>query len=107
MEEERRQEKEGFLMTRISKKYIEIGQVTLEYMVCMIAAVLLLVGMIQAASWTGRELVDRRQTHEAVLVTPIGHDQAKPLEQIRPLFFKGTEFGGSSVASNVFGNFLY
>ncbi|MDP2652468.1 MAG: hypothetical protein Q8Q08_00375 [Candidatus Omnitrophota bacterium] len=68
----------------------------LEFSFCMIATVILLLGMIKIFVWCGKDLVARRKAHENVLRqgTPVG---------IRPVFYYSTRMG-AAVDSNIFGN---
>jgi hypothetical protein len=79
------------------------GQVSLEFMFGMIGVVLLVVGMIQVFAWTGNDLMKRFNSHEALLVSPVGTSQpAAPLEQVRPMFYSVTKIN-ATVNSNIFG----
>jgi hypothetical protein len=78
------------------------GQVTMEFTFGLVAIVLLIVGMIKVMAWCGRDLIDRRAVHEAVLIQPIGQGSAQPLIQVRP-FFYGTTDMNAAINSNIFG----
>lgn len=86
------------------KKRIFHGQVTIEFTVTMVFTFLLMVGLIRVFTWTGRELIGRRQAHERILIEPLPCEEAAcPLRQIRPTFFGSTSIN-ATVSSNMYGN---
>jgi len=94
---------------RFNKKIFYDGQVAIEYMICMMLAVVLMIGLIEVSSWTGRELTEQTKAYQSSLLTSVGHDQQDVLKQIEPRFYSGVaaEFEGIPIASNVFGDLLY
>lgn len=79
------------------------GQVILEFVFSVIAVVLLIVGMTRMVTWAGRDIVERRDKMDAVLVEPVGTDVSDPLMQTRHVFYTNVIMG-SSVNSSIFGD---
>ena len=67
-----------------------------EYTLGIIAAVLLMYGMIQVFLWVGRDQVQRILAHDHVLLEDVrsgcGGTAACPLRQIRPSFYYPDSF---------------
>jgi hypothetical protein len=80
------------------------GQSTIEFTFTMVMTVLLVVGMIKVFLWTGRDMFQRRQAHEAVLTQSIGYDSEEALIQINPTFFGVANMEDAAVPSNIFGD---
>ena len=76
------------------------AQAMLEFTFSMVIAVLLLIGMIQAAVWSGKDMAERRQAHERYLTTDV-----VGWEQTNPMFFTSSPVS-AAVSSNIFGNYL-
>ncbi len=74
------------------------AQATIEFVFGMIGALLLLMGMIQVAVWSGRDLVARRKAHEDLIISNIDG-----IRQMNPNFYYSTPMF-ASVESNVFGD---
>jgi hypothetical protein len=74
------------------------GQTMVEFSFSMIVAVVLLLGLIKVFIWSGKDLMNRRKMHEAVLMNP----KAVPAEQIRPTFYYATRFN-AEIDSNIYG----
>jgi hypothetical protein len=79
------------------------GQVILEFTFAIIAIVLLIVGMTRIVTWSGRDLVERRDKMDAVLIQPVGTDVGDPLKQTRHIFYTNVTIG-AAVNSSVFGD---
>ncbi|MCK5580880.1 MAG: hypothetical protein KAJ18_06365 [Candidatus Omnitrophica bacterium] len=78
------------------------GQSTIEFTFSMICVTLLIVGMIKIFTWTGRDLVERRQQHDAVLTEAVCSASDCVLRQVRPMFFTEVDLN-IGIASNIFG----
>jgi hypothetical protein len=59
------------------------GQVILEYTFCMIILMLMIYSVMMILRWAGRDLVERRRQHDAVLIS--GTD---PIAQVVPQFYE-------------------
>ena len=65
------------------------GQTMVEFSVCMVAVIILMLGLIRVFVWTGKDLVDRRIAHESVLKQSGFTAQGTPAG-IRPIFYYST-----------------
>jgi len=74
------------------------GQAMVEFSFCVILVFILFVGLIKVFVWTGRDLVERRRTHERVLRELSSGGR----EQVRPVFFYSSRFN-AAIDSNLFG----
>lgn len=63
------------------------GQAILEFTFCMLVVMLMVFGVIQIFRWSGRDLVERRRAHEAVLI-----NGTAPLPQLDTYFYAPKEF---------------
>lgn len=78
------------------------GQSFFEFSFAIIMVVLLMVGMVKAFLWSGRDLVYRRQAHERVLTEKCDAGPICALRQLRPVFFTADDMR-VTVNSNIFG----
>ena len=69
----------------------------------MLVVVLLIIGMVKVFAWTGRDLLERRQAHEAQLTVPVSEDSGVSLVQTRPFFFDIAPIN-AAVESNMWGS---
>lgn len=77
------------------------AQAILEFTFAMMVAVLLLMGMIQVIAWTGKDLAQRRLSHEQTLVNDVD-----VLEQTREQFHYAEPIS-SAVRTDIFGDVEY
>jgi len=63
-------------------KSFSAGQVILEFTFCMVIVMLMIYGVAKVFFWTGRDLAERRQAHDAVLT-----GGGTPRDQITPDFY--------------------
>jgi len=87
-------------MTFYRRKKDDIAQAMLEFTFSMAIAVLLLIGLIQVAIWSGKDMAERRQAHEKYLT-----GDAVGWEQTNPMFYTSSPIS-AAVSSNIFGNYL-
>lgn len=73
------------------------GQATIEFTFAMIATVVLLMGMIQAVIWAGKDLAARRRAHEVYLTD----NQLDGWEQTNPTFYRSAAMG-AAVRSDIY-----
>ncbi|MGE0267838.1 MAG: hypothetical protein AB7S78_05230 [Candidatus Omnitrophota bacterium] len=74
----------------------KLGQVMIEFTLCMIIVFLMIYSLTKIFEWSGREFTDRRQKHDTVLrstgtrgyVDPADSEQIK---QISPYFSGGSD----------------
>jgi hypothetical protein len=79
------------------------AQVILEFTFAMIAVALLIIGMTRMVAWSGRDLVERRDKMDAILIEPVGTSVSDPLKQTSSRFYTNV-WMGSSVNSSIFGD---
>lgn len=58
------------------------GQVVIEFTFCLIIVLLMIYGVTKVFFWAGRDLVERRKAHDALLTA-----DAAPPQQINPDFY--------------------
>ena len=90
------------------KKRPTQAQSFFEYTLGMIAAALLMFGMIRVFIWVGMDQVQRlrahdRTLHEDIIMGGCGGSASCPLRQIRPVFYKPDGFD-TAVDSDIYGN---
>lgn len=59
------------------------AQVILEFTFCMIVILIMIYGVVKVFFWTGRDLAERRISHDEVLTS----ESLNSLEQIDPYFY--------------------
>ena len=89
--------REDFDMKKFFKKQKKFlfGQVTMEFLFCMIIVVLFMFGFVQALAWIGITLAERRAAGDASLTSITAVEQWRdfntdpsPLTQLNPNFYK-------------------
>ena len=60
----------------------KLGQVVIEFTFCLIIVLLMIYGVTKVFFWAGRDLVERRKAHDALLTSDV-----TPPQQIAPDFY--------------------
>ena len=74
------------------KKHLEEGQVTMEYMFCLIVVMILMYGVFMAFRWVGVELANRRIQYDKTITANVADNwkdiKKSPLKQLSPNFYQ-------------------